>query len=137
MKTQHLHHAVVKTEHLHHTVVKTQHLHHAVVKIQINMTFTPCHGGNSDLHDIFTTLWWKFRFTRHFHHAMVKIQIYMTFNHTVVKIQIFTTFSQCCGEYADFHNIYITPWWKFRFTQHFHYTCWNFPDKIYTTCSEN
>ena len=51
-----------------------------MVKIQIYMTFTPRRGENSDLHDIFTTLWWKFRFTRHFHHTVVKIQIYTTFS---------------------------------------------------------
>ena len=136
------------------------------MKIQIYTTlwwkfrFTPCRGENLDLHDIFTMLWWKFRFhdiftmpcrkfrfTWHFHHTMVKIQIYTTFSphrgensdlhHAVVKIQIYMTFSPCHGKNSDLHNIYITLWWKFRFTRHFHHTCWNFHDKIYTTCSEN
>ena len=83
---------------------------------------------------IFTTLWWKFRFTPHLHHAnspyhgensdlhhaVVKIQIFMTFtphhgensdlHHAVVKIQIFMTFTPCHGENSDFHDIYTTPW---------------------------
>ena len=58
---------------------------------------------------IFTTLWWKVRFSpRHgeksdLHPAMVKIQIYMTF----------TPYN---SENLDLHNIYIMPWWKVRFT---------------------
>ena len=48
---------------LHHTVVKTQHLHNPV-------------GKNSDFYNIYTTPWWKFRFTQYLHHAVMKIQIF-------------------------------------------------------------
>ena len=58
MKTQHLHHAVVKIQIF--TTLTPHHgkylaFDHTVVKIQIFSTFTPCRGQNLDFHDIYTT----------------------------------------------------------------------------------
>ena len=110
--------------HFHH--IYTTHddtLHHAMVKIQIYTTFTPRCGENWDLHDIYTMLWWKVRFSpcrgekSDFHHAMVKSQIY-----TMASWKV--RFSPCHGEKSYLHHavvksqIFTTPLWKVRFTPH-------------------
>ena len=74
--------------------------------------FIPCCCENSDLH-IFTTPWWKFRFTpclgenSDLHHAVVKIQIYMTFSPHVVEFS-----------WQNLHHMWCKLIFTTKFTPH-------------------
>ena len=62
-----------------------------MVKIQIFMTFSPCLGENSDLHNIFTT----------------HVGIFMTkFTPHVVKIDYHCKIYTTCGEYSFIYTTY-------------------------------